>query len=109
MSGDGDPSASTEMEQLVISEQSKVRRNPQVVARELAEGEGGVLLHLESGQYHGLNPIGVAIWDSLEEVRTVEQVVDSLRARVSDPPAHLAADVLGFLASMRERDLIMVE
>jgi len=32
--------------------------NPRVVYRDLAAEEGGVLLHLDSGQYHGLNALG---------------------------------------------------
>ncbi len=43
-----------------------IRKNPQVVYRTLA-GEGGVLLHLESGAYHGLYEVGTLIWGLLDE------------------------------------------
>jgi hypothetical protein len=82
-----------------------IRRNPQVVYRELA-AEGGVLLHLESGAYHGLNEIGTLIWGLLEEERTFADLVAELRARLADPPEELEADTERFLADLRERDLL---
>ena len=93
----------------MISPESKLRKNPQVVARELSEGEGGVLLHLESGQYHGVNRIGLLIWELLDEEGTVEGIVDGIRARVEDAPPRLEDDVVAFLASVEERDLVVVE
>ena len=92
----------------MIDTQTKVRRNPSVVARDLGEGEGAVLLHLGSGQYHGLNPVGLAGWESLEEERSVADVIAALRDRVEDPPAQLDDDVLAFLRGAHERDLILV-
>jgi Coenzyme PQQ synthesis protein D (PqqD) len=77
--------------------------------RDLAEGEGAVLLHLDSGQYHGINPVGQAIWELLADGGTVGEVVDRLRDRVEAPPPSLESDVLRFLTSIHERDLVVVE
>lgn len=93
----------------MIAADSKVRRNPDVVARNLADGEGGVLLHLQSGQYHGLNPVGLAIWELIADQRTVRDVVAALRAQVEDPPPELERDVIAFLESVHERELVIVE
>ena len=92
----------------MIGPQSRLRRNPQVVARELTEGEGGVLLHLESGGYHGVNPVGLLIWELLEEERTTADLVDAIRDRVEDPPPELERDIMDFLAGVQERDLLIV-
>ena len=77
--------------------------------RSLAEGEGAVLLHLESGQYHGVNPIGLAIWELIDDGCTATEVADRLRERVEDPPASLEGDVLHFLAGVHERNLVIAE
>jgi hypothetical protein len=82
-----------------------LRKNPQVVYRALA-GEGGVLLHLESGAYHGLNEVGTLIWGLLDEERTLDQLVAELRERLLDPPEDLRGEVERFLADLRERDLL---
>lgn len=71
----------------------------------LAHGEA-VLLHLESGAYHELSPIGVAIWDLLDGRRSASQIADEIRAQVDDPPDDLCDVVTGFLADLRQRDLI---
>jgi hypothetical protein len=92
----------------MIPGSAKISRNPQVVYRDLEDGQGGVLLHLESGQYHGLNQIGAAIWDLLDGTRTSADVQSALRARVEDPPDHLEGDIAQFLEGLHERGLIIL-
>ncbi|MDP8908471.1 MAG: PqqD family protein [Chloroflexota bacterium] len=93
----------------MISPKSQLRRNPDVVARDLADGEGGVLLHMATGQYHGINAVGLAIWELIGDGRTVEDLTCRLRDRVEDPPPSLDDDVLRFLTSVHERDLVVIE
>lgn len=93
----------------MIAPESKLSRNEKAVARRLDEGEGGVILHLESGAYHGVNEVGLVIWELLEGKPTHRELLDALRERIDDPPAHLEDDVSEFLTQVRERDLIVVE
>lgn len=83
-----------------------IRRNPQVVYRELAGEGGGVLLHLESGAYHGLNETGSLIWDLIDGERDFAALVADLREQLDDAPDDLDAETERFLADLRERDLI---
>jgi hypothetical protein len=83
-----------------------IRRNPQVVYRELAGDGGGVLLHLESGAYHGLNETGSLIWELLDGERDFTALVADLRDQLDDAPDDLGAETERFLADLRERDLI---
>ena len=83
-----------------------IRRNPQVVYRELAGEGGGVLLHLESGAYHGLNETGVLIWGLIDGERDLAALVADLRSRLEDAPDDLTDETARFLADLRERDLI---
>lgn len=80
-------------------------KNPQVVDSRLAGGEA-VLLHLDSGAYHELNPMGAAIWDCLDGSRTTHDVAQHLRALLEDPPADLDEVIVEFLDQMRQRDLV---
>ena len=93
----------------MFAAESKISRSEKAVARRLEEGEGGVILHLESGAYHGVNEVGVVIWELLETEPTVQQLIENLRDRIDDPPPHLEDDVVSFLTQVRERDLIVVE
>jgi hypothetical protein len=83
-----------------------LQRNPQVVYRDLASGQGGVLLHLDTGSYHGVNEVGAAIWKLVDGGRTRAQVVRGLRELCDDAPAGLEADVDAFVDSLLARDLL---
>jgi hypothetical protein len=103
MAGNTDPDPSH-----TVHSDAKIRRNPNVVARELGGDEGGVLLHLESGAYHGVNQVGLLIWELVDGERTVAEVIDAVRSRVVDGPPELEGDVAGFLGRVLERDLVVV-
>jgi hypothetical protein len=91
---------------MAIRGDSRLQRNPDVVYQELGDGQG-VLLHLESGQYHGLNPIGSAIWGLIDGKRTRSEIVAQLSDRLDDSPPDLEGDVTSFLDDLHERDLIL--
>lgn len=83
-----------------------IRRNDRAVFRELADNEGGVLLHLDSGAYHGLNAVGTLIWDLIGDGSSLGTLVDAVRARLTDPPDALEADITAFIEDLVERDLL---
>jgi hypothetical protein len=85
---------------------SRVERNENVAFRRLAAGEGGVLLHLESGEYHGINEVGCLIWELVDGERTVDEIAVALRDGVEDPPADLVGEVIVFLESLQVRELV---
>jgi len=89
-----------------MKEGGKIRRNEEVVYRELAAGEGAVLLHAGSGAYHGLNVTGSLIWSLIDGDRTRDDIVRELRARLDDPPSGIEGDVEHFLDDLRQRKLI---
>jgi hypothetical protein len=82
-------------------------RNPDVTYRALNAEGGAVLLHLRSGEYHGINELGLAVWELLDGDRTVAEIVEAVRAQTDGAPPHLAADVVAFLDSMRRLDLVV--
>jgi len=90
----------------MIDSQTTVRRKPDVVFRALQEGEGGVLLHLLSGEYHGLNQLGCVIWGLMDSDRTFGDLVIDVRGQLEDPPASVEQDVSTFLEGLRDRDLV---
>lgn len=90
----------------MIEPTTMVHRNPRAVFRKLAEGSGGVLLHLDSTKYHGVNEVGAAIWELTESEIAVGDLVEALRGRLDEPPADLEADVESFLSELSERELI---
>ena len=90
----------------MIDPTTTVHRNPRAVFRRLTEGSGGVLLHLDSTQYHGVNEVGAAIWELSEADIAFGDLVAALRGRLDDPPSDLEGDVESFLAELSERQLV---
>jgi Coenzyme PQQ synthesis protein D (PqqD) len=82
-----------------------IRRNERVEYRSLGDGEGGVLLHLGTAAYHGVNEVGAMVWTLLEGI-TVQQLLDEMRTRLTSTPPSLEKDVEEFLRELAERDLV---
>ena len=74
--------------------------------RELSADEGGVLLYLESGQYHKLNRMGSTIWQLIDGERTVADLEQEIRNLTADSPVSLMEDIQKFLEGLLARELI---
>jgi hypothetical protein len=92
----------------MIDAKTRIRRNTDVAAHELGGTEGGVLLHLKSGQYHGVDTVGWAIWSLLDGSRSVADLAGELRRQFPDAPDRLSDDVTSFLQDLLERDLVQI-
>ena len=92
----------------MIERSAVFRHNPRVEYRNLAE-EGGVLLHLDTASYHGINPVGALVWRVCDGGATFEQILSALRSEITDAPDSLERDIEEFLTSMTERELLLTE
>jgi len=89
-----------------LTDESKISRKPRVVYRDLAEG--GVLLDLESGDYHGLNSTGAAIWKLLEAETSFADLLRQFESEVDDSPPAVREDVTRFVDGLRQSGLVLV-
>jgi hypothetical protein len=80
------------------------RPHPKVVFRELSDG--GVILHLETGQYHSLNATASAIFKLVDGDRSPHEIASAFRDLLDDPPEDIDAVVARLLNDLRVRDLI---
>jgi coenzyme PQQ synthesis protein D (PqqD) len=83
-------------------------RNPRIAARALSDG-GGVLLHLDTSAYHGLNKTGWKIWTLIESGSTLDSLVERLGTEIGRPVPTLRDDTQRFVDSLVARGLILVE
>jgi hypothetical protein len=88
---------------------ARLKRHPDAVHRSDAAGESCVVLQLSSGQYHGLNGMGLLVWTLIDGEHTEADVIAEVRARVADPPPDIDATIGAFLHELRERELIVDE
>lgn len=79
--------------------------NPGVAYRAVGDGEG-VLLHLESGQYHGVNETGKTIYELIDGTRDSAGIAGELASRYADAPEELHTAVRAFLSELATRGLV---
>jgi Coenzyme PQQ synthesis protein D (PqqD) len=68
-----------------------------------------VVLNLETGQYHGLNPMAGEMLTALEEADTVEAAAQQIAERHGVELARVQADICALCESLTARGLIAVE
>lgn len=92
----------------MIDELSRIKRSSEVAAHGLSASEGGVLLHLKSGQYHGIDGVGWMIWNLLDGSRSLAELAEELQVRFPDARDQLKKDVRTFVSDLLERNLAEV-
>jgi PqqD family protein of HPr-rel-A system len=83
-----------------------IERSPDVISRTLAGDDGAVLLHLGTGQYHTLNPVGSRIWELLESPLTVDELCRRLAEEFEANQEALVQDIQTFIQELLDRNLI---
>lgn len=76
----------------------------QVLFREI-QGEG-ILLHLESGKYFGLNDVGTRIWELIVEHHSFHIVLECLEREYEVDAAELHADLLRLADDLSRNGLL---
>jgi hypothetical protein len=71
-------------------------------------GEEAAILHMRSGVYYGLDPVGARIWKLLDQPRSVEDLRSVILDEYDVEPAKCERDLLGLLEKLREEGLIEV-
>ena len=92
----------------MIDPKTAIRRNSRVAHNELGHGQGGVLLHLDSGGYHGVNGVGLLVWQLLDRETTFAELISGLRERVVEPPPTLAEEIAAFVMDLGDRSLLIL-
>lgn len=78
----------------------------QVVFRPL--GEESVVLHLDTGRYHGLDPVATRMWEALAETGSVEGAVALLVDEYDVGPERVRDDLEELVEGLVERRLLRV-
>lgn len=90
-----------------VSGEVIVRQGERVIYRKLGDGDGGVLLHLDTAAYHGVNEFGAFVWDRIGPAgRTFDQLLEVLDAEVENAPSGWQGEVAAFLRDLERRDLL---
>lgn len=66
------------------------------------------ILHMRSGVYYGLDPVGACIWKMLEQPKSVEALRTAILEEYDVEPAKCETDLLALLENLRTEGLIEI-
>ncbi len=69
-------------------------------------GDETVLLHLETGAYFGLNPVGSRMWELLVATKSPASVVEFMQAEYDVANDVLEQDLANLIRELRDKKLI---
>ena len=68
-----------------------------------------VILHLKSGIYFGLDPVGARIWDLIQQPMTVECLLEQLVNEYEVRVDRCESDLFALLQDLATNELIVIE
>jgi hypothetical protein len=91
---------------MAVTLDSRVSISEDAVFREL-EGEA-VIVHLESGMYFGLDPVGTRLWQLIDAHGGLQPVFDAALDEFDVEPDVLRRDLLQLVSDLEQRRLVVV-
>ncbi len=90
-----------------LSEQSVVVATKDQISCDL--GGEAAILHIKSGVYYGLDPVGARIWSLIQQPRRVSEVCEALESEYEVEHDRCQRDLLALLDSFLEQHLIEIK
>ena len=89
-----------------ITSDSRIERSADQVWTVL--GDELVMFNFEAGKYFGINAVGAAVWERIEQPARVADICADLEKKFAVSADRCITSVLTFLRSLEERGLIVV-
>lgn len=89
-----------------LSESCSVRASKEQLSCDL--GGEAAILHLKSGIYYGLDPVGARIWNLLQSPTTVREIREKIVGEYEVDEARCEADLLALIKDLAAAELIEV-
>jgi hypothetical protein len=84
----------------------RVVKSPDVLLQQI-DGEA-VLLHMTRGEYYGLDSVGTAMWQALEESSSIQSAYERLAAEFAVEPDQLKTDLHKLIQDLVKHELVQV-
>ena len=82
--------------------------NPMIVLREEFD-DWAILFDPDTGDAHGINPVGVFIWKHLDGKHTIKAIIHKLRKNCEKMPHDAKEDVNVFIEDLAKRGYVGYE
>ena len=81
-------------------------RNPNIIGR-MTDDEA-VLVMPQKGQVKVINEVGAVVWELIDGIRDVGQIVDEVCSQFDVDRAAAEADTLNFISELIKREIIFI-
>ena len=71
-------------------------------------GSEAVVLELQASKYFGMNDVGTAVWDFLQQPREVSNVIEHIVNNYDVSADQAEVEILGFLQNLVDKGLVVV-
>jgi SynChlorMet cassette protein ScmD len=88
----------------IMADKDKPMANSSVMLREEFD-DWAILFDPDSGDAHGLNPLGVFIWKRLDGKHTTDDILTELKADCEDVPSEAQSDITEFIQELIQNGL----
>ena len=82
--------------------------NPVVVLRKEFD-DWAVLFNPDTAEAVGINPVGVAIWELLDQQIDIHEIADTIRQDFADVPGSAKEEIETFIADLTKRGFLGAE
>lgn len=83
---------------------NKIAISPHAVATQV--GDEAVILHLGSGTYFGLDPVGARIWELMKEPKTLAEICDVMLTEYDVSREDIERDTMILVGDLVAQDLV---
>ncbi len=66
-----------------------------------------VIMHINNGNYFGLNPVGKRIWTLIEQPKTLEEIISNLLSEYNISQEQCKTEVQSFLDKCVKFDIVI--
>ena len=82
--------------------------NPVVVLRKEFD-DWAVLFNPDTAEAVGINPVGVAIWELLDQQIDIEEIADTIKQDFADVPGSATEEIENFITDLTKRGFLGAE
>lgn len=87
-----------------ITMSTRIMRHPDLMAVPM-DGDL-VMMSISQGNYYGINPVGVTIWENLQTPQTIEQLCEAVMREFAVDADTCSKDVQTFITQMLDQKIV---
>lgn len=91
----------------MLESHTRVRPNTGDVAAKVIDGEA-IIMNLANGLYYSMDEVGSAIWEMVEQARSVDEMAGALSARYDVERTTVDEDVARLVGQLLDEQLVVV-